>query len=101
MNLNREQFLQLSTWIFTTRVLDELKFLYGNAATSYGSVKNWLNEFNCGRRSLKDEVPEGPLKTMQRNPTKVVCGKITSKWSQRKRSRVVKSEHLFIIGLDS
>ena len=26
-------------------------------------VKNWFNEFNCGRRSLKDEVLEGRQKT--------------------------------------
>ena len=23
-------------------------------------MKNWFNEFNCGRWSLKDEVREGP-----------------------------------------
>ena len=26
-------------------------------------MKNWFTEFNCGRRSLKDEVREGPPKT--------------------------------------
>ena len=26
-------------------------------------MKNWFNEFNCGRLSLKDEVHEGPPKT--------------------------------------
>ena len=26
-------------------------------------MKNWFNEFNCGRRSLKDEVREGRPKT--------------------------------------
>ena len=26
-------------------------------------MKNWLNEFNCGRRSLKDEVRENSTKT--------------------------------------
>ena len=26
-------------------------------------MENWLNEFNCGRRSLKDEVREGSQKT--------------------------------------
>ena len=27
-------------------------------------MKNWLNAFNCGRRSLKDELREGPAKTV-------------------------------------
>ena len=26
-------------------------------------MKNWFNEFNCGRRSLKGEIREGPPKT--------------------------------------
>ena len=30
---------------------------------SNSTVKNWLNEFNRGRRSLKDVVREGPPKT--------------------------------------
>ena len=42
---------------------DELKSLFGDKAPSYGTVKNWFNEFNCGRRSLKDNVREGPAKT--------------------------------------
>ena len=41
----------------------ELKFLYGNEAPSYSTEKNWFNEFNCGRRSLKDEVREDRPKT--------------------------------------
>ena len=39
--------------------IDALKSLYGDAAPFYSSVKNWLNEFNRGRRSLKDEVRKG------------------------------------------
>ena len=35
---------------------------FGDKAPSYGTVKNWFSEFNCGRRSLKDEVREGPPK---------------------------------------
>ena len=27
-------------------------------------MKKWFNEFNCGRRSLKDEVHEGPPETV-------------------------------------
>ena len=33
---------------------------FGDKAPSYGTVKNWFSKFNCGRRSLKDEVREGP-----------------------------------------
>ena len=41
----------------------EFKSLFGDKAPFYSTVKNWFNEFNCGRRSLKDEVREGPPKT--------------------------------------
>ena len=34
--------------------------LYGNDAPSYSTVMNWFNEFNCGRRLIKDQVREGP-----------------------------------------
>ena len=37
----------------------KLKCLYGDEAPSYSTVKNWFNEFNRGRRSLKDEFREG------------------------------------------
>ena len=43
--------------------IDELKSLYGDKAPSYSTMKNWFNEFICGRRSLKDEVREGRPKT--------------------------------------
>ena len=46
-----------------TRVLVELKSLFGDKATSYSSVKNWFNEFNYERRPLKDDVREGGPKT--------------------------------------
>ena len=42
---------------------DELKSLFGDKAPSHSTVKNWFNEFNCGRSSLKDEFREGPPKT--------------------------------------
>ena len=35
--------------------------MFGDKAASYR--KNWFNEFNCGRRSLEDEVREGLSKT--------------------------------------
>ncbi|XP_018786576.1 PREDICTED: uncharacterized protein LOC108967540, partial [Bactrocera latifrons] len=37
--------------------IDELRSLYGYEAPSYSTVKNWYkyNEFDRGRRSLKDE----------------------------------------------
>ena len=43
--------------------IDELKSLFGNKAPSYSTVKNWINEINCGRRSLKDEMREDRPKT--------------------------------------
>ena len=59
MELTREHFRSI---IFAL-CIDELEFLFGDYAPSYSIVKNWFNEFNCGRRSLKDEVREGPTKT--------------------------------------
>ena len=55
-------FLQLLTWIIT-RAHDELKSLFGDKASSYTTVKNWCNEFHCGRRSLTDELREDRPKT--------------------------------------
>ena len=43
--------------------IDELKSLFGDKAPFHSTVKNWFNEFNCGLRSLKDEVREGRPKT--------------------------------------
>ena len=37
--------------------------MFGDKAPSYSTVKNWLNEFNCGHRSLKEEVREARPKT--------------------------------------
>ena len=34
----------------------------GDKPPSNSTVKNWFNEFNCGHRSLKDEVREAPPK---------------------------------------
>ena len=31
-----------------------------NLSLAYSTVKNWCNEFNRGRSSLKDEFREGP-----------------------------------------
>ena len=39
--------------------IDELKSLFSDKAPCYGTVKNWLSKFSCGRCSLKDEVHEG------------------------------------------
>ena len=44
--------------------IDELKSLFGDKTPFYSTVKNWFNEFNRGRHSLKDEVREGPAKTV-------------------------------------
>ena len=43
--------------------IDELKSLYGDEASCYSTLKNWFNEFNCGRRTLKDEVRADRPKT--------------------------------------
>ena len=40
-----------------------LNLLFAEKAPSYSAVKNWLNGFNCSRRSLKDDVREGRPKT--------------------------------------
>ena len=58
-----DHFFQLSTWIITTKCIDELKFLFGDKSPSYSTVKNWFNEFNPGRSTLNDEFREGPSKT--------------------------------------
>ena len=67
IELTREHFPSI---IFTTfdrlswqECIDELKSLFGDKAPSYKTVKNWFNEFNCARRSLKDEIHEVPPKT--------------------------------------
>ena len=41
----------------------ELKSLFGDKAASNSIVKNWFNECNRGRSSLKDELRENPSKT--------------------------------------
>ena len=43
--------------------IDELKSLFGDKAPSHSTEKNWINAFNCGRRSVKDEAREGCPKT--------------------------------------
>ena len=68
MELIREHFCSIIFYNFRRRLsrqecIDELKCLFCDKARSYVTVKNWLNEFNCGRRSLKDEVHEDPPKT--------------------------------------
>ena len=60
MELTREHFRRR---LSRQDCIDELKSLFGDKAANYDTVKNWFNEFNCGRRSLKYEVREGPPKT--------------------------------------
>ena len=43
--------------------INELKSLFGDKAPSCNTAKNWFNELNCRRRSLKDEVREDRSKT--------------------------------------
>ena len=53
MELTREHFrLGLSR----QACIDELQSLFGDDAPSYRTVKHWFNEFNRGRRLLKDEL---------------------------------------------
>ena len=68
MELTREHFRAIIFHNFRRGLsrqecIDELKSLYGDEAPSYSTVKNWYNEFNRGRRSLKDEFREGRPKT--------------------------------------
>ena len=68
MELTREHFRAIIFHNFRRGLsrqecIDELKSLYGYEAPSYSTVKNWYNEFNRGRRSLKDEFREGRPKT--------------------------------------
>ena len=65
--------LQLSTWLITTLYIDELKYLYGVEAPSNCTMINWLNEFNRGRPSLKDEVREVYQKKILCRSTLMPC----------------------------
>ena len=56
-------FLQLRRGLSRQECIDELKSLFGDKAPSYRTVKNWFNEFNRGRSSLKHKFREGPPKT--------------------------------------
>ena len=71
MELTRKHFLPIIFHIFRRGLsrqecVDELKSLYDDVAASHSSVKKWFIKFNCGQRSLKDEVREDPSKTAMR-----------------------------------
>ena len=58
MGLTREHFRSIIFYKFRRGLsrqecIHELKSLFGNKPPSYSTVKSF-NEFNCGRRSLKD-----------------------------------------------
>ena len=63
MELTLEQFRSIIFYNFrrglSQECIDELKFLIGDKAPSYSTVKNWLNAFTRGRLSLKAKVREG------------------------------------------
>ena len=66
MELTREHFCAIifdkfRRGLSREECIDELKFLFGNKAPSYSTVKNWFNEFNCHRGSLKNDVREGHI----------------------------------------
>ena len=68
MELTREYFRGIAFYNFRRGLsrqerIDELKSLFGDKAPSYSTVKNWFNEFNSGRRSLKNKVREVRSKT--------------------------------------
>ena len=68
MELTREHFRSISFYNFRCGLLQqeciaELKTLFGDKAPSHSTVTGWFNEFNCGRRLLKDEVRESRPKT--------------------------------------
>ena len=67
MELIREHFRAIIFYNFrrgfSQVCFDELKSLFRDKAPSYSTVKNWFNEFICGRNSLKDEVRESRSKT--------------------------------------
>ena len=56
MELTRE--LTACQHFLQQECIDEPKALFGNKASSYGTVKNWFNELNCGPHSLKDAFRE-------------------------------------------
>ena len=65
MELTREHFRAIIFYNFrhglSEECIEELISLSGDRTPSCSTVKNWFNEFNCGRRSLKDEVRKHPL----------------------------------------
>ena len=68
MELTRENFRAIIFYNYRRGLsrhecIDELKSSFDDKTPSYSTVKNWFNEFNCGRWSLKDEVRKGPPKT--------------------------------------
>ena len=68
MELTREHFRAIIFYNFRPGLSrqersDELKSLFDDKAQFYSTMKNGFTEFNCGRCSLKDEVPEGRPKT--------------------------------------
>lgn len=69
MKLNREHFRTIIFYNFRRQLtrqecIDELISFYGDQASSYSTGKNWYNEFNRGRSSLKDEARDGPPKSV-------------------------------------
>ena len=66
MELTREHFPSITFYNFLRELaqecIDELKFFYGHEAPSYGTAINCFNDFNCERRSLNDEIRQGPAK---------------------------------------
>ena len=62
MELIGEYFRAIIFHKFRQECIDKSKSMYGNAAPSYSTVKNWFSYFNRGRHSLKEKIREGPPK---------------------------------------
>ena len=67
MTFRREHFRAIIFYNFRRGLsrqecIDEFKSLFGDKAPSYSTVKNWFKEFNCGLRSIKDDIREGRRK---------------------------------------
>uniref|UniRef100_A0A182RL81 HTH_48 domain-containing protein n=1 Tax=Anopheles funestus TaxID=62324 RepID=A0A182RL81_ANOFN len=86
MELTREHFRAIifhnvRRGLYRQDCFDELKSLYCDEAPSYTTVKNWYNEFNRGRRSIKDKFREGRPKTLQN--TFIRSSRVTDNESMR------------------
>ena len=65
MELTHEHFRTIILYNFRRGLsqqecIDKLKFFFGDEAPCYSTMKKQFNLFHRSRRSLKDEIREGP-----------------------------------------